>query len=89
MGDVLAESDNTGLSTGPHLHFGLKPVAKGEQSWIWFNVEQKNGYLGAIDPLPYFNGLYAYDAFTLRDILKQPISSAQKVLKLLQLFRGA
>ena len=41
-GDVLAYSDNTGMSTGPHLHFGLYPAA----------VDRENGYGGAIDPLP-------------------------------------
>ena len=33
VGDILAECDNTGFSSGSHLHFGLKPVKKGEQDW--------------------------------------------------------
>ena len=52
-GDLIGYADNTGISTGDHLHYGLKPVAQGENQWIWYNVEQKNGYNGAIDPLPY------------------------------------
>ena len=58
VGQILAIGDNTGKSTGPHLHFGLKPVAKGEADWQYYNFEQDNGFLGAIDPASYFNGIY-------------------------------
>ena len=63
VGDILGEADNTGLSTGSHLHFGLKPIAQGENEWSWFNLEQNNGYFGAINPALFFNGKYAFDGF--------------------------
>ena len=60
-GELIGYGDNTGVSTGDHLHFALKPVAKGENWGAWYNIEQKNGYSGAIDPEPYLNGKYAQD----------------------------
>ncbi len=61
-GDIVGYADNTGFSTGDHLHFGLKPQAINEDNGTWWNAEQNNGYAGAIDPTPYFNGIYATNA---------------------------
>ena len=80
-GDILAHADNTGLSTGTHLHFGLKPVGQGEQEWEWFNLEQDNGYLGSIDPASYFNGFYAEDAVKVASIFQQIIDLLTNFLK--------
>ena len=72
-GDALAGADNTGASTGTHLHFGLKPVRPGEQSWQWFNLEQDNGYNGAIDPASYWSDFAAVDKATVISIIKNLI----------------
>lgn len=50
-GDLLGYADNTGQSTGTHLHFALRLL----------DTPLNNGYGGYIDPQPYFNGLYAED----------------------------
>lgn len=77
-GQPLAESNNTGWSAGPHLHFALKPVAPGEKDWDWYNTEQNNGYKGAIDPTPFLTGDYAEDIWNL----KQQISILKKLIEL-------
>lgn len=66
-GDLLGYADNTGMSTGDHLHFGLKPQLPGEANGTWFNVGQNNGYFGAIDPTSFWNGKYAEDVRGLQN----------------------
>lgn len=55
LGQPIAKADNTGMSTRTHLHLGVKPVYQGEQDWQWYNLEQNNGYNGAIDPELYLD----------------------------------
>lgn len=49
-GDLLGYADSTGLSTGDHLHFGLKAVYPNEPPQAVGTTNPDNGYLGAIDP---------------------------------------
>jgi len=41
QGDIVAYSGNTGFTTGPHSHWGVRPL----------NPDINNGYRGFVDPL--------------------------------------
>lgn len=79
-GDLIGYADNTGGSTGDHLHFGLKPVAPGEFPGVWSNWAQNNGYLGAIDPMPYFE--------TVKEIQDQIHVAQLKLIDVLNLLKS-
>ncbi len=49
-GDIIGLADNTGNSTGTHLHRGLKPVK--DTNLGWRNAEPNNGYCGGVDIEP-------------------------------------
>lgn len=49
-GQDIALADNTGFSTGPHVHFGLKQCSELGKTKNW-----DNGHRGAIDPYPYLD----------------------------------
>jgi murein DD-endopeptidase MepM/ murein hydrolase activator NlpD len=55
-GDLVGYCDNTGYSSGDHLHWEIKPVKvtwKDGKPKKWSNILQDNGYFGAVDPLQY------------------------------------
>ena len=47
-GQLVGYCDNTGYSSGNHLHFELKEVDQ-----LGETLNRDNGYLGAIDPAPF------------------------------------
>lgn len=80
-GDLIGYADNTGASTGDHLHFGLKFCEKGESTGAWYNLNQKNGYNGAENPLQYFDKSTPIQI----NLMKKQVSILQQVVHLLQL----
>lgn len=72
-GDLIGYADSTGLSTGSHLHFSIKPAQK-NSSGVMYNIEQDNGYFGAIDQTPYYNGKFAADLTTGKFVFSTDLS---------------
>jgi murein DD-endopeptidase MepM/ murein hydrolase activator NlpD len=58
VGDPIGVSDNTGYSSGDHLHFEGMPMVK-DGAGHWITANPNNGFEGAIDIEPFFSGIYA------------------------------
>jgi len=80
-GDLIAYADNTGYSTGSHLHRGLKPVAK-DNNGRYYNIYQNNRYWGAISMDEFFINVFVLDYL---DNLNGQISILRKIVYLYQL----
>ena len=86
-GDLLGISDNTGWSSGLHLHWDLKAMIKDENVTLKMKFSD-NGYNGAIDPMPFFENIFVLDYVnSLKqqiNILQQAIAIAKKLWNLLK-----
>lgn len=80
-GDLIGYADNTGFSNGDHFHYAIKPVGKGEQNGTFYNLEQANGYFGAVNPEPFFNGFFAEDAQKVSTLQNQAVVAVSQVVE--------
>lgn len=63
-GELIGSVDNTGYSSGDHLHWEVKAVEFRNGQEL-YNVWQDNGYFGAVDPFAHMNTQLS--AFELND----------------------
>ena len=72
-GVLLGTGNNTGISTGDHLHRGLKECDENHRT-----LNRDNGYRGAIDQEPFMKNIFVLDYMeTLKTTVK--ILEAKKV----------
>lgn len=88
IGDILALCGASGVTPPPeqpihaHIHFGVKPTTyhvatTDEPSTGWKNTEQDNGFGGAVDNAPYWNGEFAEDYIPSPPIISDPITQQE------------
>jgi murein DD-endopeptidase MepM/ murein hydrolase activator NlpD len=77
-GQLIGRANNTGYSTGTHLHFGLKKTNKN-----WQTVDYQNNYRGAIDPEPYLDNVYVKDLIDTQTKIVRTIKGLISLLEIL------
>lgn len=75
IGDIVGLADNTGYSTGTHLHFDLKELSQDGHI-----KNYNNGYYGSIDPKPYMHDQSAESVQWSRNLYRRGLISLQKLL---------
>lgn len=88
-GDLIGISDNTGYSSGDHLHFEGQPMDKdaGGHPYLSFNSPGENpaGVIAAaIDLEPFFNGQYAEQIATVASLYQKLIVVLLKLIHMLK-----
>ena len=85
-GDIIGLADNTGNSTGTHLHRGLKPVK--DTNLGWRNSEPNNGYCGGTNIEPYYEDIFVLDKMKQLEkklsILQQMVGIVKKLITLMK-----
>jgi len=79
-GEQLGLGDNTGISTGSHLHFGLLPCY--EINNYFYKLEPNNGYKGYINPLDFIVKNDIMEIIKLKDTKDQYLVNADKITKI-------
>jgi murein DD-endopeptidase MepM/ murein hydrolase activator NlpD len=82
VGELIGLTNNTGYSSGNHLHYEVQPMDKdaGGHPILTFAdpaAYPKGVIAGAIDPVPFFTGMYAKD-------VPHEISLSQQLVVLLK-----
>ena len=73
-GQMIGLAGNSGASSGPHLHMGIKKCDKDGNS-----LEKGNGYYGAVDPEPYYeHDIYAADSAIALNKPPAPLTEEEK-----------
>jgi murein DD-endopeptidase MepM/ murein hydrolase activator NlpD len=84
-GDLLGHADNTGISTGTHLHFGMYPCVLEGDEWVNDPALNSNGFDGAVDSMPYMRNVYVLDYLSTQE---QAIGVLQKLIGLVKQLLG-
>lgn len=72
----LGNSGDSGFTSGPHLHFAIKPT----------ETDINNGFLGYVDPAPYFQTVTTSPTVIEKEVIKEvvkevPVEVIREVIK--------